>query len=46
MTTPSASQRLIAAALAVSTTFSIVWSLAALGYPQAPAPAPVLLACR
>ena len=29
----SASQRLTAAALAVSVTFSMVWSVASLGYP-------------
>ncbi len=33
MNTISATQRLTAAALAISVTFSMVWSVASLGYP-------------
>jgi hypothetical protein len=33
MKTISATQRLTAAALAISVTFSMVWSVASLGYP-------------
>ncbi|HSU64114.1 MAG TPA: hypothetical protein VLJ12_09640 [Burkholderiales bacterium] len=33
MRTISATQRLTAAALAISVTFSMVWSVASLGYP-------------
>jgi hypothetical protein len=33
MKTTSATQRLTAAALAISITFSMVWSVASLGYP-------------
>lgn len=36
--------RLTAAAVAVGTTFSIVWAMAALGYPDTARAAPILLA--
>ena len=41
--------RLVAAAMALSVTFSLVWSMAALGYPpdaRAAAPVVVAQACR
>lgn len=46
MNKPSPAQRLLAAAVAVATTFSLVWAVAALGYPESAAPAPLVLACR
>ncbi len=47
MNTPTLAQRLLAATAAIATTFSLVWAVAAVAYPETSTPAaPVLVACR